>query len=84
MKIETKYEVGNHIWVIYEHGGEAHVYDAYINTISYDENGLLYITDGCVELKEEEIVLYDDMNKMVEKIVDIMVEIHIKKKSEGE
>lgn len=27
MKIETKYEIGDHIWVVYKHEGEVYVYD---------------------------------------------------------
>lgn len=72
MKIETKYEIGDHIWVVYTHDKEACVYDTHIACISYDKDGLQYITDECIELSEEEITLYDDEETLIKRIKEIM------------
>ena len=78
MTIQTKYEIGQHIWFIYEHGGEVHVYDDYISSIGWEEY-LFYITkDSYEELKEGDIILYEETDKLVTKIKELMKEIREK------
>lgn len=43
MKIETKYEIGDHIWVVYKHEGEVYVYDDQIVNIVINEDKELII-----------------------------------------
>ena len=44
MKIETKYDVGQHIWVVYRANQEVSVYDDYIATIVQDKDNYYYCT----------------------------------------
>ena len=82
MEIKTKYEIGQHIWVVYENRGEVCVYDTKIIEISFDKEGFTYYTPECEDFFEEQIVLYEDKDKLVEKIKEIMNNIH-KRESEG-
>lgn len=79
MTIQTKYEIGQRVWIIYEHQGEACVYDDYIDEICIGENGLYYmVKEACIDRAEKDIVLYEDTDKLVEKIKQIMQEIREK------
>ena len=83
MTIKTKYEIGQRVWIIYENQGEACIYDDYIDEIWIGENGLYYmVKEACIDRAEEDIVLYEDTDKLVEKIKQIMQEIR-EKESEG-
>lgn len=78
MKIETKYDIGQRIWIVYEHKGEVHIYDDFIVSIGW-EDYLYYITkEACEEVKEEEVVLYEDTEKLVNKIKECMEKIREK------
>ena len=75
MTIKTKYEIGQRVWIIYENQGEACIYDDYIDEICIGENGLYYmVKEACIDRAEEDIVLYEDTDKLVEKIKQIMKE----------
>ena len=79
MTIKTKYEIGQRVWIVYENRGEACVYDDYIDEIFVGENGLYYILkEACIDRAEEDIVLYEDTDKLVAKIKQIMQEIREK------
>lgn len=95
MKIETKYNIGDHIWVIYEpiinneyyhnkSAGEISIYDAYIDSISKYKDDLMYFcNDGnYTELHEEDIILYDETDKLVAKIKKMMESINEREKEE--
>lgn len=78
MKVETKYEIGQHIWVVYENRREVNVFDDYIGWITY-EDYLYYSTkESYTDLKEEQIILYEDTDKLVSRIKEIMNEIRKK------
>ena len=79
MTIQTKYEIGQRVWVVYEHQGEVCVYDDYIDEICIGENGLYYmLKEACIDRAEEDIVLYEDTDKLVAKIKQTMQEIRDK------
>ena len=79
MVIQTKYKIGDRVWIVYEHQGEVCVYDDYIDEICIGENGLYYmIKEACIDREEEDIVLYEYTDKLVEKIKQIMQEIREK------
>ena len=79
MTIKTKYEIGQRVWIVYENKGEACVYDDYIDEICIGENGLYYmLKEACIDGKEEDIILYEDTDKLVEKIKQIMEDIREK------
>ena len=84
MKIQTKYEIGDKVWIIYENKGEACVYDDYIEEICVGENGLYYmLKEACIDRNENDIILYEDTDKLVEKIKQIMEEIREKESEEN-
>ena len=79
MTIQTKYEIGDKVWIVYENRGEACVYDDYIDEICIGENGLYYmVKEACIDRAEEDIVLYEDTDKLVEKIKQTKQEIRDK------
>ena len=79
MKIQTKYEIGDRVWIIYENKGEVCVYDDYIDEIFVNDEGINYmLREACIDGKEENIILYEDTDKLVEKIKRIMQEIREK------
>lgn len=76
MKIETKYDVGQHIWIVYEANKEVSIYDDCIASIVHDGNGYYYCSSiNYDEYKEDEVITYEDTNKLVEKIKEILKEI---------
>lgn len=90
MKLETKYNIGDRIWVVYEPilnnqfhhnepAGEISVYEDTINSIEIYDDGILYfleVADIIEGLKEEDIILYDDTDKLINKIKELMNEIN--------
>lgn len=83
MKIETKYDVGQHIWVVDECKKEVSVYDDYIVTIVQEIDNLYYCSkEAYNEYKEDEIIPYEDTNKLVEKIKEILKKIEGEKEDE--
>ena len=78
MEIKTKYDIGQHIWVVYENHGEVCVYDDYIGWITY-EDYLYYTTkQSCVDRRGEEIIKFEDTDKLVERIKQLIQEIREK------
>lgn len=89
MKLETKYNIGDRIWVVYEPiinnqyikdtpAGEVSVYDDYIDTIDIDKDGIRYLLkySDYTDAKEEDIILYNDTDKLINKIKELMNEIN--------
>ena len=74
MKIETKYEIGAHIWLVYGHNGEVNVSDDYIDeiTINPDKELVYYAREACEGLCEDDIVLYEDTEALVNRIIKVM------------
>lgn len=84
MTIQTKYEIGQRVWIVYENRGEACVYDDYIDEIFVNDEGINYmLREACIDGKEEDIILYEDTDKLVEKIKQIMEEIREKESEEN-
>lgn len=81
MQIETKYNLGDHIIVVYNANSEVHLYDDYIKEILVKQvqectplgntmvAKVLYYGDVCPdEIEEENIVLYGDDKAILEAI----------------
>lgn len=84
MTIQTKYEIGQRVWIVYENRGEACVYDDYIDEIFVNDEGINYmLREACIDEKEENIIPYEDTDKLVEKIKQIMEEIREKESEEN-
>ena len=82
MTIQTKYEIGQRVWIVYENKGEACVYDDYIEEIGVDDKRIYYILkNACIDRAEEDIVLYEDTDKLVDKIKETMENIREKEKN---
>ncbi len=64
---------GQRVWVIYENQGEACVYNDYIDEICVNaENEIYYILkDACIDRSENDIVLYEDIETLIERIKEI-------------
>lgn len=92
MNIKTKYEIGDRVWNVYEPNtqyglsGEVSVYDDYICSIEINENGVFYLLKyaDIVDLKEEEVILYSDKEKLLAKIEEKMNEINEREKNTKE
>lgn len=89
MKIETKYNIGDKVWIVYEgdfynsstgerqNSCEVSVYTDTITEFTFYENGLVYNFENCPdELKEDEIILYDDKIALLDKIEELMNKIN--------
>lgn len=90
MEIKTKYNIGDRIWRVYEptyyndmtneHAltGEVAIYDIEIVNIIIYKDEINYICDdgNYTELKEEDIILYEDKEGLLKKIKEIMEVIH--------
>lgn len=84
MTIQTKYEIGQRVWIVYENRGEACVYDDYIDEIFVNDEGINYmLREACIDGKEENIIPYEDTDKLVEKIKQIMEDIRKKEREEN-
>ena len=76
MQIKSKYEIGQRIWVVYENQGEVSVYDDYIDEICVNNEKQIYyiLKNACIDREEKDIILYEDTNRLVEKIKEILKE----------
>ena len=72
MTIKTKYEIGQHVWVVYENYGEVCVYDDYIVSVTYENNVKYVLKEGWSEVSEKEIILYENTDILVDKIKETM------------
>jgi len=93
MNIKTKYEIGDRVWVVYEpiinnqhfHNeptGEVAMYDDVISSIEIHKDEIFYLLEkaDCVDLKEDEVILYHETDKLLAKIQKLMHEIHEREK----
>lgn len=76
MQIKTKYDIGQRVWVVYENQGEVSVYDDYIDEICVNNEKQTYyiLKNACIDREEKDIILYEDTEKLVEKIKEILKE----------
>ncbi len=79
MKIETNFDIGDKIWVVYEHRGIVNVYSDTIDSISISEEGVsVWLKDSnTLDLKEDDIILYKDTEKLLKKIKELDNEIKV-------
>ena len=83
MEIVTKYNIGQHIWVIYEDRGTVQLFDTTITSIDIDKEGLAYYVKEGWDFPEEQIIPYEDTNKLVAMIKDTMNTIHEREEKEN-
>jgi len=82
MKIETKFNVGDRVWVVYEYQKEVSVYDTVIEEVCYNGTETYYFGKEGVDIYEKWMVAYDDKNGLTELIEKTMNEIHNKEKED--
>lgn len=80
MKIETKYNIGDRVWVVYENQGEVCVYDTEITDIFIDKDGINYYGKEGTDYLEDLLIPYNKKDKLLERILSIMNEIHEREK----
>lgn len=78
MQINTKYEVGQHVWHIYENKGEVCVFDDFIGWITIEDNIYYTLKESTADVIEEDIILYEDTDTLLKRIVTIMEDIREK------
>lgn len=73
MKIETKYDIGQKMWVLYAVNNEVRVYeDEIIEIVINSSRKVLYFGVHCAEeIPEEQIILYEDTAKLVQQIKNL-------------
>lgn len=83
MKLETKFDVGQRVIHIYVRNGEIHLFEGIIEDIWYGSIGLVYYLKdiGC-DIKESELIDYNDKEGLFKKIEEGLSEI--KKSEEGD
>lgn len=76
MLIETKYEIGQKIWIVYKNKGEVCLYCEAIEEIVFEKEGFFYMTEHSFdEIQEKDVILENDKDKLFEAIQKIMKEI---------
>ena len=75
MKIETKYSIGDNVYVIFkEDNGEIKLFKDKIDSIVIKENEIVYFLDKiCEEFHEHELIKYKDESSLLNKI-DALIE----------
>lgn len=74
MKIETKFNIGDRVWIVYENRGEVNVYSDEIDSMTIEKGGRLLIwfkDSDAMDVYEEELIEYNDLKKLAEKILEI-------------
>lgn len=98
MEIKTKYNIGDRVWVVQEGSyydiekntrelsGEVEVFDDYISSIEITDTGLMYllVAADMIDLEEKDIILYNEKDKLLEKIETTMNTIHERKEKEND
>ncbi len=78
MKINTKYEIGQHVWHIYENKGEVCVFDDFIGWITIEDDMHYILKESTIDVKEEDVILYEDTDTLLKRIIEVMKNIRNK------
>ena len=74
MKIETKFNIGDRVWIVYDYKGEVHVYYDEIDSITIEKNGKLLIwfkDSDAMDVYEEGLIEYEDLKTLAERILEL-------------
>lgn len=87
MKIESKYNIGDRVWILdcdYRHE-MVYVYSDTINTICIDSNNEIKLWfDNCDDdLPEDKVVAYSDLEKLTERIITLEKSVRVKNNSDS-
>lgn len=76
MKIETKYDVGQRFWIVYEHDREITCYIDTIEEIAFSSRGVVYFSAyNQDETLEDDIILEGDLEGLTAKILEYQKQI---------
>lgn len=75
MELKTKYNIGQRVWIVAENKMHKEV-EVFSDTIAEicvtEKGGLVYILERlCDEVKEEDIIPYEDTESLLQEILDI-------------
>ena len=88
MVIETKYNIGDRVWVVGEVTNgkgvpyEVEVYSEKIKCISYEDELIYNVGKEFVEFREDEIIPYADLERLANRIKEIDDKIILKQNME--
>lgn len=74
MKIETKFDIGDRIWVVYEDRREIHVYSDEIDSMCVERNNKVTIylkNSDAFDTYEEDVFKYEDTEGLMNKIKEL-------------
>ena len=84
MLIQTKYDIGQRIWIVYKNKGEVCLYCEAIQEIIFSKETFSYMTENSYdEIKEIDVILENDKDKLFETIQQTMKEIDEEEKEGG-
>lgn len=83
MRIETKFEIGERVWTVEKDNIAVDVASGIISEIFVEEDGKInyFFNEWCCKYSEEQVVKYDDIEGLVEKIR--LIDNQIKEAKEG-
>lgn len=74
MKIETKFNIGDRIWIVYEDRREIHVYSDEIDSMCVERNNKVAIylkNSDAFDTYEEDVFKYEDTEGLMNKIKEL-------------
>ena len=76
MKIESKYDIGQKVIVVYRNRDEIRITFDVINEIVATADNLYYVTrETYSEIYENDVILYGEKDKLLDKIEELMKEL---------
>ncbi len=86
MKIETKFNIGERVWIVYEYNGEVNVYSDEIDSMVVEKDGriqLYFKVSDSFDTYEEDVFSYNDMEGLMNKIKELDDKIREKEEHEN-
>ena len=74
MKIETKFNIGDRVWIVYENRGEVNVYSDEIDSMTIENSGRLLIwfkDSDAMDVYEEDLIRYEDLKTLSERALEL-------------
>ena len=71
MKIETKFNIGDRVWIAYEYKDEINIYSDEIDGMAIEKGGKILVffkNSDTFDIYEDDLILYDDTNALIEGI----------------
>ena len=78
MKIETKFNIGDRVWIVYENKGEVNVYSDEIDSFVIESDGRVSVyfkNSDALDVYEEDLIAYEDDKGLLDRIKKLDKEI---------